>query len=548
MFLIFNLIFIIDYELMSLDSLIISFPMLFDWISLMFMSFVFFISSMVFFYSSGYMKGDLNMNRFLLLVFLFIVSMALLIISPNMISILLGWDGLGLVSYCLVIYYQNVKSFNSGMITALSNRVGDVALLISIAWMVNYGSWNFIYYLDFFKFDYSMVFISWFIVLAGFTKSAQVPFSSWLPSAMSAPTPVSSLVHSSTLVTGGVYLFIRFSDLFSSFLLSFMLFFSVFSMFMAGIGASFEYDLKKIIAFSTLSQLGMMISILTLGDINLSIFHLLIHALFKSLLFLCAGYFIHNLNGCQDIRLMGGLISFMPLICCFFCISSISLCGFPFFSGFYSKDLILEGLSLNYFNFFIYFIFYLSMGLTIAYSFRLVYFVLLKDFSFNNFFFFHDNFMMLVGMMGLFIVCIFGGSILSWLIFPTSYFICLPFIMKVMIFIFICFGLVFGSVMSKTYFGLIKIFLGLDCFYFSLFNLSNISILGVDFFLNKGEEFYKLIDQGWLEHYGSQGIYFYMNNFSNNLFVLFNNSIKIFLFLFVIMFIFFCLFFFYSLY
>ncbi|VEN40359.1 unnamed protein product, partial [Callosobruchus maculatus] len=160
---------------------------LLDWISLLFIRFVLFISSIVIYYRAEYIAEEKNLIRFILLVILFVLSIILLIISPNIISILLGWDGLGLVSYCLVIYYQNIKSYNAGILTALSNRIEII------------------------KGDSIIEIISYLIVLAAITKSAQIPFSSWLPAAMAAPTPVSSLVHSSTLVTAGVYLLIRFN-------------------------------------------------------------------------------------------------------------------------------------------------------------------------------------------------------------------------------------------------------------------------------------------------------------------------------------------------
>jgi NADH-ubiquinone oxidoreductase chain 5 len=266
---------------------------LFDWMSLLFMGFVFLISSLVILYSEDYMHGDLNIIRFIFLVLMFVASMMFLIISPNMIRILLGWDGLGLVSYCLVIYYQNVKSYNAGILTALSNRIGDVALLIVIAWIVNFGRWNYVFYLDFLNDSFEMGLISLLVVLAAMTKSAQIPFSSWLPAAIAAPTPpVSALVHSSTLVTAGVYLLIRFSAAFGDWLSSFLLLISGLTIFIAGVGANFEYDLRRIIALSTLSQLGLIIRIISVGFAGLAFFHLLTHALFKALLFICAGVII----------------------------------------------------------------------------------------------------------------------------------------------------------------------------------------------------------------------------------------------------------------
>nr|P51899.2 RecName: Full=NADH-ubiquinone oxidoreductase chain 5; AltName: Full=NADH dehydrogenase subunit 5 [Anopheles arabiensis] len=356
-FLLMDLVYFIEWEILSLQSMSIVMTFLFDWMSLMFMSFVLLISSLVIFYSNQYMEEDYNINRFILLVLMFVMSMMMLIISPNLISILLGWDGLGLVSYCLVIYFQNVKSYNAGMLTALSNRIGDVALLLAIAWMLNYGSWNYIFYLDMMKNNIEMMIIGGLVMLAAMTKSAQIPFSSWLPAAMAAPTPVSALVHSSTLVTAGVYLLIRFNDvLMNWWMAQFLLLVSGLTMFMAGLGANFEFDLKKIIALSTLSQLGLMMSILSMGFYKLAFFHLLTHALFKALLFMCAGSIIHNMKNSQDIRMMGSLSMSMPLTCSCFNVANLALCGMPFLAGFYSKDLILEMVMLSYVNVFSFFL------------------------------------------------------------------------------------------------------------------------------------------------------------------------------------------------
>nr|YP_009499547.1 NADH dehydrogenase subunit 5 [Anastrangalia sequensi]ASL05661.1 NADH dehydrogenase subunit 5 [Anastrangalia sequensi] len=502
---------VVELELLSLNSSMIEMVILIDWMSLLFMSFVLFISSMVIYYSQEYMELDKNLNRFILLVVMFVLSMMLLIISPNLISILLGWDGLGLVSYCLVIYYQNIKSFNAGMLTALSNRIGDVALLMSIAWMLNYGSWNFIFYLDLMKNDFYMMLISYFVLLAAMTKSAQIPFSSWLPAAMAAPTPVSSLVHSSTLVTAGVYLLIRFNFSFSQNLLFILLLISSITMFMSGLGANFEFDLKKIIALSTLSQLGLMMSILALGEYKLAFFHLLTHALFKALLFMCAGNIIHNMSNCQDIRFMGSLIQCMPLTCVFFNICNFSLCGLPFLSGFYSKDLIVEVMSMEFLNMFIYLIFYISIGLTVCYSFRLSYYTLSGVMNFLSLNSLSDkNFVMLKGMSGLIIWVIMMGSILMWLIFPSPYFICLPFLFKIMALLMILIGMSLGYQMSKFKINdslkslknvILVSFLGL------MWNMPYISTYGINLYpIKMGEIYTKNFDQGWMEYFGGQNL------------------------------------------
>nr|WNV22589.1 NADH dehydrogenase subunit 5 [Psylliodes laticollis] len=501
--------YIIEYNLFILNSVNFVYTILMDWMSSMFMSFVLFISSMVIYYSKEYMATDLNMNRFILLVVMFVISMMMMIISPNLVSILLGWDGLGLVSYCLVIYYQNIKSFNAGMLTALSNRVGDVALLMSIAWMLNYGSWNFIFYLEIMKNDPIMELISYLVVLAAMTKSAQIPFSSWLPAAMAAPTPVSSLVHSSTLVTAGVYLLIRFNFSFSPFLMNLLLFISSMTMFMSGLGANFEFDLKKIIALSTLSQLGLMMGILALGAYKLAFFHLLIHALFKALLFMCAGNIIHSLNNCQDIRYMGGLVNHLPLTCTYFNICNLSLCGIPFMSGFYSKDLIVEFMSMNILNIYIYLIFYISIGLTVAYSFRLTYYTMTGGFNYISMNMLEDsNKTMLMGMTGLIWVVVISGSMFNWLLFDNIIFICLPFFMKFLTLFMIFLGMLIGYELSK--FNLLYDLLSNNfssLFFSSMWNMPFLSTLGVNYYPLKFANIYvKCFDQGWLEYFGGQNL------------------------------------------
>nr|QWB85864.1 NADH dehydrogenase subunit 5 [Ulochaetes vacca] len=531
-FMILDFSLIIELKILSLNSCFIMMIMLFDWMSLLFMSFVMFISSMVIFYSEEYMSGEKNLGRFIYLIIMFVLSMMLLIISPNLISILLGWDGLGLVSYCLVIYYQNIKSFNSGMLTALSNRVGDAALLISIAWMLNYGSWNFIFYLSLLKEDYFMKIISYLVILAAMTKSAQMPFSSWLPAAMAAPTPVSSLVHSSTLVTAGVYLLIRFNFSFSSEMMFLLLFISSLTMFMSGLGANFEYDLKKIIALSTLSQLGLMLSILSLGEYNLAFYHMLIHALFKALLFMCAGNIIHNLNNCQDIRYMGNLINFMPLTCSFFNISNFSLCGLPFLSGFYSKDLIVEFMSMEFLNIYIYFIFFFSIGLTVSYSFRLSYYSLMGNFNFislNNMG--EMSVLMLRGMGGLIFFVIFSGSMLSWLMFSSVYFICLPLLLKSMTLLVVLLGMYLGYELSKLKFYLKNFslkFLILSKFFGIMWNMPMIFSFSLSFYpIFLGKFYKKIFDQGWFEYYGSMNLSKNLKIFSQFMQLLSLNYIKV---------------------
>nr|AGZ19427.1 NADH dehydrogenase subunit 5 [Polyphylla laticollis mandshurica] len=539
MFMVVDFKLMLEFELLSLNSTSIIMTILCDWMSLLFMSFVLFISSMVIYYSEEYMSEEININRFIMLVFMFVLSMMLLIISPNLISILLGWDGLGLVSYCLVVYYQNVKSYNAGMVTALTNRIGDVALLMAIAWMMNYGSFNYIYYLECMNNTYEMNVISFLIMMAAMTKSAQIPFSSWLPAAMAAPTPVSSLVHSSTLVTAGVYLLIRFHEGLNSLMLMLLLFIGTMTMFMAGLGANFEFDLKKIIALSTLSQLGLMFSILALGEYSLALFHLLIHALFKALLFMCAGCMIHNMGNCQDIRSMGSLIELLPMTCTFFIISNLALCGLPFLSGFYSKDLILEVMSMTYLNLYIYLVFFISVGLTVSYTFRLLYYILTGDFNYSALNMVSDNGkIMLQSMAGLIMGVVMGGSMLMWLMFPTPYFICLPLFMKLMTLGIIFIGAWFGYMLSKFafyYTNKSMNIMSVSLFMGSMWNMPYITLYGVTYYpIMSGRVIYESSDQGWSEFLGSQNIYMKMKVMSGYFQFMYSNNLKVFMLLLVL--------------
>nr|YP_009110218.1 NADH dehydrogenase subunit 5 [Nomophila noctuella]AIW64974.1 NADH dehydrogenase subunit 5 [Nomophila noctuella] len=535
-----NMIIFLEWELISFNSMNIVMSILLDWMSLLFMMFVLLISSVVIFYSKSYMSSELNLNRFILLVLLFVFSMLLLIISPNIISILLGWDGLGLVSYCLVIYYQNIKSYNAGMLTALSNRIGDVFILMIIAWMMNYGSWNYLFYLEFMNNDYSMMMVGSMIIIAAMTKSAQIPFSSWLPAAMAAPTPVSALVHSSTLVTAGVYLLIRFNLLLIDIMfMKMLMLLSGLTMFMAGISANYEFDLKKIIALSTLSQLGLMMSILSMGMPDLAFFHLLTHAMFKALLFMCAGVIIHMMMDIQDIRFMGGIGSFIPLTSLCMNIANMALCGIPFLAGFYSKDLILEMVSFSNLNFYIFLLYYISTGLTMFYSFRLTMYLLINDYNLLTIYNLYDeDFTMLKSMFILLFMSIISGSFLMWMIFPYPYMIYLPFHLKLMVIYVSLIGLILGYLISNMNLYSLNKFLKsyeISNFLCLMWFMPNLSTYGLNYyFLNMGQILVKNIDMGWSEFYSGQGMYNILKKYSGfyNLFQM--NNYKIYLFSFVL--------------
>nr|UDP58838.1 NADH dehydrogenase subunit 5 [Jacobiasca formosana]UER93874.1 NADH dehydrogenase subunit 5 [Jacobiasca formosana] len=504
-----------EWIFIQMNSFNLIYLIILDSISLSFMGVVCMISSMVILYSSEYMGVmNYNSNRFLFLVLLFIMSMMLMIISPNLISILLGWDGLGLISYCLVIFYNSMKSYLAGMLTCLVNRLGDIGLIISLAWTFSYGSWNFMFYTEYFN---KNIFI--LIVILSFTKSAQIPFSMWLPAAMAAPTPVSALVHSSTLVTAGVYLLIRFFNYFNFNNYLFMLI-SMLTLMMASFSAIFEFDLKKIIALSTLSQLGLMMSTLFFGFKNLTFFHLCTHAMFKSLLFLCAGIYIFYMNDNQDIRYMGSVSNMMPYTSCCFVISNITLCGMPFLSGFYSKDLIVEMNSMNNVNLFIYLMFYFSLSLTVWYTVRLVYYSMFCNYKNTSLVIFTDKLsIMKYSIFLLTIKSILFGCWMLWIMNLNTSFIILPFYIKIMTLCMLIMGYILSSEML-----VMKKYLMSNYFY----NFTNMWLMyNFSLYLYKMNYLfsYKYINLlNWGEYYGTVGLYMNVIKYSNSMqYYLINN-------------------------
>nr|YP_006665727.1 NADH dehydrogenase subunit 5 [Challia fletcheri]AEP83055.1 NADH dehydrogenase subunit 5 [Challia fletcheri] len=445
-----NLSTFMEWELITFNSTMMVMTLFLDWMALMFMSLVTFISALILMYSKGYMNEKKNFNRFIMLMMMFVLSMMLLIISPNMISILLGWDGLGLVSYCLVIFYQSNKAYNAGMITILSNRIGDTMFLMAVPLMFTMGTWNFIPHVNNPQWNPQMQLITILMLMAALTKSAQIPFSAWLPAAMAAPTPVSSLVHSSTLVTAGVYLMIRFNNTLQNQTSGkILLILATLTMMMASIAANMEMDLKKIIALSTLSQLGLMMIILAMGYPQIAFFHLMMHAMFKALLFMCAGHMIHTMNDTQDIRLMGHLTNQMPLTMACFNISNLSLCGTPFLTGFYSKDLIMEMAMMSLTNLIIIALTILSTSLTMMYTIRLILITSNKPFKgMPTILWTSETNKMTNPMLIMSITTIVGGATMSWLIFNEPLEIYLPKPLKTLTIQMIFTGLLMGITLN----------------------------------------------------------------------------------------------------
>nr|AXO78662.1 NADH dehydrogenase subunit 5 [Sinanodonta woodiana] len=341
---------ILEWEFISVLGFSMSVLVLVDQLSLGLSFTVCLISGCIFVYSMSYMEGEKFINWFSSLVGCFVGAMNILIYIPHLAFMLLGWDLLGIVSFLLVIFYQNYASVGAGMLTILVNRLGDVFLLMSIGLISETSMWGIM--LDDFHFEGYLGFIVALLVMSAcMTKSAQMPFSVWLPAAMAAPTPVSALVHSSTLVTAGVYVMFRHYSFLSSMdgLLLVGSKIGCLTLLMASLAACFEVDIKKLIALSTLGHLGFMIYVLGLGYPILSFFHMIMHALFKSLLFLCVGCYIHLMMSCQDLRQLHGVgWAASPLLVSCSIVGFSSLCGIPYLSGFYSKDAILESSLLVY--------------------------------------------------------------------------------------------------------------------------------------------------------------------------------------------------------
>jgi len=357
-----------------------------------------------------------------------------------MISLLLGWDGLGVTSYLLVIFYQRNKSYNAGILTALTNRLGDVGLLISISLTVYIGSWTYLF-INRDNRTFSQVLI-YLIIISACTKRAQIPFSSWLPAAIAAPTPVSALVHSSTLVTAGVYLLIRINLIIIEINIRKILgVLGILTMIIAGITAILEIDIKKVIALSTLRQLGIIIIILGIGNPILSFFHLISHAFFKAMLFMCAGLIIHRMKDYQDIRKIGFNYININLSISIIIVANIRLCGLPFLRGFYSKDMIIEIILIKGKRFFLFFMLILGTGLTVIYSCRLNFLISLNFIKIESLYNIRENSnLMILGIRFLLPLSIMGGLVISWNLISVNKIIYLPFWLKSFVLMLITFS------------------------------------------------------------------------------------------------------------
>jgi NADH-quinone oxidoreductase subunit L len=325
---------------------------------------VLFVSFMVHIYTVGYMEGDPGYTRFFSYVSLFTFSMLILVFANNFLLLFFGWEGVGLVSYLLIGFWFKRETAVFGSLKAfIANRVGDVGFLLAIAAVLMYfGTLNYVQVfqqvpmsvnktMPFFPhYDVSVITVTCMLLFIGaMAKSAQVPLHVWLPESMEGPTPISALIHAATMVTAGIYMVARMSPLFeySPTTLTTILVLGGTTAFFMGLLAIVQYDIKRVIAYSTISQLGYMAVALGASAYDAAIFHLITHAFFKALLFLAAGSVIIALHHEQDMRKMGGLGFLMPVTYLTFLIGTLALCAIPPFSGFFSKDIIIEAVQLS---------------------------------------------------------------------------------------------------------------------------------------------------------------------------------------------------------
>ena len=360
-----------SFLLFDLPNVDLRVSFFFDFISIWFFSIVLLISTIIIVYSFFYIAPYSKSIYFLWLTILFVVSILIVIRINNLVFLILGWDGLGLISFFLIVFYQNQRSLTSGYFTLLINRIGDSFFLVSIM-LFSYYSF------DFTSFSYvaPSLYTLCFLIITFITKRALFPFSPWLPAAIAAPTPISALVHSSTLVTAGLFLIMRFSYLLysSSTLCSFLTVTCLFTSFYAGLNTIFEKDLKKLIALSTLSHLGFIGFSFSLGLLNFAFFHILTHALFKSLLFITIGDIIININHSQDIRYLSSGSNYTPFSSFIMIVSLLNLLGLPTLRGFFSKDLVLERFNYSNSSLLLCLVIFLNVFFTYYYTYQLFFF------------------------------------------------------------------------------------------------------------------------------------------------------------------------------